>query len=210
MRRSLVIAAAAVALVLALPAFGGAAPREINVGDDFFAPKNPPARGTSPTAAASAGRTAAGRAIPTTSARTTGCSPPARLTDGPIDFSIRASAGSYHYFCYAPRHSRAPARHDGRVKVRPIRFSGSRSGEIGVRWANSNTNTGSRFDVRYKVGQGRWKTWKNDTAAFRAFFGRNDRPVNYRPNRRNYKLKVRSERKDVSKRSDWSPVLRIG
>ena len=60
------------------------------------------------------------------------------------------------------------------------------------------------------MDQGRWKTWKNDTASFRAFFGRNDRPVNYRPNRHNYKLKVRSERKNVSKRSDWSPVLRIG
>ena len=98
----------------------------------------------------------------------------------------------------------------GRVKVRPIRFSGSRSGEIGVRWANSNTNTGSRFDVRYKGGPGAMEDLEERPAAFRAFFGRNNRPVNYRPNRRNYKLKVRSERKDVSKRSDWSPVLRIG
>ena len=130
------------------------------------------------------------------------------LTDGPINFSIRASAGSYHYFCTL--HGTRDLGMPGVVKVRPIRFSGSQSGEIGVRWANSNTNTGSRFDVRYKVDQGRWKTWKNDTASFRAFFGRNDRPVNYRPNRHNYKIKVRSERKKVSKRSDWSPALPRG
>ena len=59
-------------------------------------------------------------------------------------------------------------------------------------------------------GPRKWKTWKNDTASFHAAFGHNDRPVNFRPNRHNYKLKVRSERRRVKKRSDWSPVLRFG
>ena len=44
MRRSLLISAAAVALALALPVVAGAAPRQINVADDFFAPSNPPTR----------------------------------------------------------------------------------------------------------------------------------------------------------------------
>ena len=42
-----------------------------------------------------------------------------------------------------------------------------------------------------------------------AAFGHNDHPVNYRPNRHNYKIKVRSERRRVEKRSDWSPPLAL-
>src|SRR5688500_8442410 len=38
-RRSLIISAAAVALAMTFPAAAGAAPRLIDVGDDFFAPK---------------------------------------------------------------------------------------------------------------------------------------------------------------------------
>ena len=53
----------------------------------------------------------------------------------------------------------------GRVKVRPIAVTDSASGEIEVRWASSSTDTGSRFDVRYRVDQRKWKTWKNDTRA---------------------------------------------
>ena len=98
----------------------------------------------------------------------------------------------------------------GRVKVRPIALADSLVGEIEVRWANASTDTGSRFDVRYRVDRRKWKTWKNDTASFHGAFGHNDRPVNYRPGRHNYKLKVRSERRRVKKRSDWSPVLRFG
>ena len=40
-------------------------------------------------------------------------------------------------------------------------------------------------------------------------FGRNDNPVNYNPDGHNYKIKVRSERRQVSKRSDWSPALAL-
>ena len=42
MRRFLIILVAAVALVLA--SLASAAPRQIDVNDDFYAPKNPPAR----------------------------------------------------------------------------------------------------------------------------------------------------------------------
>ncbi len=208
MRRSLVISAAAVALALALPAVAGAVPREIDAGDDFFRPRNPPARDFEP------GPSFRWSSLP-------GADNPHNVRqddrlffsgapEDALNFRINASAGSYHYYCTLHGTPEPGIVMHGRVKVRPIRFSGSRSGEIGVRWANSNTNTGSRFDVRYRVDRRDWKTWKNDTASFRAFFGRNDRPVNYRPNRHNYKLKVRSERKNVSKRSDWSPVLRLG
>ena len=59
------------------------------------------------------------------------------------------------------------------------------------------------------MDQRRWKTWKNDTRAFHASFGRNDNPVNYNPDNHTYKIKVRSERRRVSKRSDWSPALTL-
>ena len=202
MRRSLVISAAAV--VLALPATAGAAPRQIDVGDDFFAPKRPPARDFAP--GPSFRWTRAGGSFSDHNVRQDDrLFRSGNLTGGPINFAINASAGSYHYYCELHREVGMA----GRVKVRPIALTDSLIGQIEVRWASSNTDTGSRFDVRYRVDKRRWKTWKNDTRAFHAAFGRNDRPVNYRPNRHTYKIKVRSERRRVTKRSDWSPVLTL-
>jgi plastocyanin len=202
-RRSLLISAAA--LALAFPAGAGAAPRLIDVGDDFFAPKR------------SARNFAPGPSFRWSSVPAANNLHNVRQDDrlffsgspeDPLNFRINASAGSYHYYCTL--HGSRQGGMAGRVKVRPIAVPDSLVGQIEVRWADANTNTGSRFDVRYKVDQRRWKTWKNDTRKFRGFFGRNDRPVNYNPDRHNYKIKVRSERRRVSKRSDWSPALRFG
>ena len=128
-------------------------------------------------------------------------------TDGPINFAINASAGSYHYYCTL--HGSRQGGMAGRVKVRPIAVPDSVAGEIEVRWANSSTNTGSRFDVRYSVDSRRWKIWKNDTRALHASFGHNDNPVNYNPDLHFYDIEVRSERRKVKKRSDWSPNLTL-
>jgi plastocyanin len=203
-RRSLIISAGAVALALAFPATAGAVAQEIDIRDDRFVPRNPPTRSFEP-----------GPSFRWSNGGGTGNEHNVRqddrlfssgpLTDGPINFAIRASAGSYHYYCTLHRAQGM----SGRVKVRPIAVPDSLVGEIEVRWANATTNTGSRFDVRYRVDQRRWKTWKNDTSGFHAFFGRNDNPVNYNPDRHNYKIKVRSERRRVSKRSDWSPALSL-
>jgi plastocyanin len=203
-RRSLIISAAAVAL--ALPAVAGAAPREIDVGDDFFAPRKPPARDFQP-----------GPSFRWSNGGGTGNRHNIRqdhrlfrsgnLTKGPINFAINASAGSYHYYCEL--HGSRQGGMAGRVKVRPVAETDHLIGEIEVHWADSNTDTGSRFDVRYRVDQRKWKTWKNDTSKFHAAFGHNDNPVNYRPNRHTYKIKVRSERRRVKKHSDWSPRLTL-
>jgi plastocyanin len=205
-RRSLIISAAAVALAMALPAASGAVPRQINVGDDFFSPRSPTARNFSP------GPSFRWQSVPAAFSDHNVRQDDRLFSSGrpedPLAFRINASAGSYHYYCTL--HGSRQGGMAGRVKVRPIAVPDSLVGEIEVRWADSNTNTGSRFDVRYKVDQRRWKKWKNDTSGFRAFFGRNDNPVNYNPNRHNYKIKVRSERKRVKKRSDWSPPLRLG
>jgi plastocyanin len=203
-RRSLIISATAV--VLALPAVAGAAPRKIDVGDDFFSPRKPPARNF-----------ANGPSFRWSNGGGTGNRHNVRqddklffsgnLTRGPINFAINASAGSYHYYCTL--HGSRQGGMAGRVKVRPIALADSLVGEIEVQWADSNTDTGSRFDVRYRVDKRRWKTWKNDTPKFNAAFGHNDKPVNYRPNRHTYKIKVRSERRRVKKHSDWSPRLTL-
>jgi plastocyanin len=201
-RRFLVIAAAAA--LLALPAAAGAAPREINVGDDFFSPKTPAARMFQPGPSFhwSNGAGFGNRHNVRQDDKLFRSGNP---TSGTIDFAIRASAGSFHYFCELHRFSGM----SGVVKVRPIALADSLSGQIAVQWADPSTNTGSRFDVSYRVDNQRWKTWKNDTARFQGNFGRNDRPVNYRPNRHTYRVKVRSERQQVSKRSGWSPPVTL-
>jgi plastocyanin len=202
-RRAPLISAVALAAALTLPAAAGAVARQINVNDDFFAPKNPPTRnfsnGPSFRWESVAGATNDHNVRQNDKLFFSG------VPRDPLNFRVRASAGSYRYYCTLHRATGMT----GRIKVRPLAIQPSQGGRIDIRWANSNTNTGSRFDVRYRVDQRRWKTWKNDTRAFHAFFGRNNNPVDYRPSRHNYKVKVRSERRKVSKRSDWSPARRF-
>jgi len=204
-RRSLIILVAAVALALA--SLASAAPRLIDVNDDFYAPKNPPARNfsTGPSFRWSNG---GGSITPHNIRQNDKLFRSGALTRGPINFTINASAGSFRYYCelHGTPDGQGMA---GTVKVRPIAVP-DLLGEIEVQWADSNTNTGSRFDVRYRVDNRRWKTWKNDTRSFHGAFGHKDNPVNYSPSRHNYKIKVRSERRTVGKHSDFSPVLSLG
>ncbi len=161
MRRSLAISAAAVALTL--PAFADAAPRQITVGDDFFAPKRPPARNfaSGPSFRWTNG---GGTLNPHNIRQDAKLFSSGRRTAGPINYAINASAGSYGYYCTF--HGTPQLGMRGVVKVRPIAETDSLIGEIEVLWASSATDTGSRFDVRYRVDQRRWKTWKNDTPRF--------------------------------------------
>jgi hypothetical protein len=191
------------AALLAMPVMAGAAPREIEVGDDFFAPQRPPARSFEPGASfrwSNGGGTGSRHNVRQDDKLFFSGEP----TRGPLDFSIRASAGTFHYYCDLHRFSGMT----GVVKVRPGIIPTSRPGQVLIRWASEDTNTGSRFDVRYRVDNRRWKTWKNDTAKTQGRFGRNDNPVNY-TSRHTYKVKVRSERRNVSRRSGFSPPLSL-
>jgi plastocyanin len=203
-RRSLAISAATVAL--AVPTVAGAAPRQIDVGDDFFAPRKPPARNFD-----------AGPSFRWSNGGGTGNRHNVRqddklffsgnLTRGPISYAINASAGSYHYYCEL--HGSRQGGMAGVVKVRPVHDPDPSGRPFTVIWANSGTNTGGAFDVRFKRGTGDWKIWKNDTERFRGVFGKRRRPVRVRANKV-YKFQVRSERSgNHSKRSDWSPTLRV-
>ena len=194
----------ATAALLALPAVAGAAPRQISAGDDFFSPKKPAARNleAGPSFHWSRAGGSSGRHNIRQDDKLFFSG---HATSGPINYTINASAGSFHYYCEIHRFSGMT----GVVKVRPRAIPDSVAGEILVRWADSNTNTGSRFDVRYRVDRRKWKVWKNDTRKLQGTFGHNDRPVNFNLNRHTYKIEARSERRQVSKRSDWSPALTL-
>ncbi len=115
MRRSLIISAAAVALAMTFPAAAGAVPRQIDVDDDFFAPRNPPTRNFEPGPSfrwSNGGGTSNEHNVRQDDRLFSS----GGLTDGPINFAIRASAGSFHYYCTLHQAQGM----SGRVKVRPI------------------------------------------------------------------------------------------
>ncbi len=119
-------------------------------------------------------------------------------TTNPIDYTRRFSAGTFPYFCEV--HLTAMS---GKVKV-PVKVGAAPTGpNFTVTWANSSTNTGTTFDVQFRIGSGAWRAWKTGTSAFKAVFGRSDSPVHVAGGSR-YGFRARSKKSgSVSK---WSPV----
>jgi len=104
-------------------------------------------------------------------------------------FSLNFSAGRFDYQCqvHGPQMS-------GDVNVRPLLLDLTEDGAP-VAWASASTETGRAFDVQYRNGpNGRWRNWKVDTAKFQGVFGKNDRPVPFNPDRRQY-VRVRSQKR---------------
>lgn len=118
-----------------------------------------------------------------------------------IDYSRRFSAGSFHYYCEI--HGFTSGGMDGIIKVRPgvvdIAGDGFR-----IQWATSSSNTGSRFDVDYRVGTGAWKVWKRSASQLKATFGVSASPVVVKSGVR-YSFRARSIRNGNASR--WSPAL---
>ncbi len=172
MRRLLTISAIGALLVVPTVAFGAAT--EIKVTDDTFAPKTPAVRTVQAGASYHWVRAA-------TSDGEHNIRQDVRLfrsgdaTEGPIDYTRSASAGSFHYYCEL--HGSASGGMAGVLKVRPALNQNPTGLPFTVIWANSGTNTGKAFDVRYKVGTGVFKTWKNDVAGFQGVFGQGGSPV---------------------------------
>ena len=92
--------------------------------------------------------------------------------------SIELPAGKYHYYCTVHGEKNGGGM-DGNIEI--TLFAGKPTPEyVPIEWALDNDNrVGNRWDVQYKVNQGKWKTWKKNTAAFGANFGENDEPVNF-------------------------------
>jgi plastocyanin len=198
-RRYLMLAALAAGLILPAVAPAATSVTEISVNDNFFNPANPAA-------------STAGSSFHWTRAAFSSESHNIRQdqllfrsgnpTTGPIDYTITASAGSYHYYCEL--HGGTNFGMQGNIKVRPTK-SNVTSSSFAVRWASAATDTGDRFDVRYRVDGGPWANWKTNTSSFAATFGNGD-PVTLAPGH-TYQVEVRSKKAGTTEKSKWSPSL---
>jgi len=118
-----------------------------------------------------------------------------------IDFTRKFSAGTFPYHC--EKHGAQGMR--GTVKVAPQVLSAPAGLAFTVRWAAAGTQTGSSFDVKYRVGSGPWKTWRNNTTAKSMVFGKGG-PVAVARGQ-SYSFQVRSG--SGARESGFSPVAKI-
>jgi plastocyanin len=119
-------------------------------------------------------------------------------------FSRIPSAGTFPYFCEVHRFTDGMT---GRLRIMPSRRPAPAGPPFRVVWATPDSNTGDEFDVRFKVGGGAWRTWRNDTSRLSGVFGRNDNPVEVRPDSV-YRFQARSQQ-NPERRSGWSPILTV-
>jgi plastocyanin len=118
-----------------------------------------------------------------------------------IDYQLVFSAGTFEYFCTT--HGGPNSGMRGVVKV-PARIGAAPAGRpFTVTWATSSTDTGSKFDVQYRIGSRRWRPWKNDTSSVKATFGAREEPTAVSPGSR-YSFRARSSR--GARTSLWSPL----
>ena len=161
-RWSVGLAAAAVAAGLLGAAPVGAATKNVDVNDDrSFSPQN-----ISSAVGGSIHWTASGiddHSVTQDNALfDTGAAAPN------VNFTRKFSAGTFPYHCR--KHGDQGMR--GTVRVAPQALSAPAGLAFTVRWAAAGTQTGSSFDVKYRVGSGAWKTWRNNTSAKSMVFGK--------------------------------------
>jgi plastocyanin len=202
--------AAIVIGVLAHASAAWAVPTEIVVDDSFYAPDNPATRNLSD-GVSFHWQDAPSAGLPHNVRQDATLFSSGALTSGTIDFSIRASAGTYHYYCTlhgSPNPGGSGM--DGVVKVRPVFAQDPTGLPFTVRWALSTTGTGNRFDVRFRIGtSGTWTTWKNDVSGRSGVFGQNGQPVQVTTGK-TYKFQARSLKAAApNKPSGWSPTLSV-
>jgi plastocyanin len=170
--------AVAAALVAASPVFG--VTRNVDVNDGkFFSP-----RSLSSTVGGSVHWTASGiddHSVTQDNFVFDSGAPRANL-----DFTKKFSAGTYHYHC----RKHGDQGMVGTVTVLPQVTSAPAGLPFTVKWAAAGTNTGTSFDVMYRVGSGGWKTWRNNTSARSMVFGKGG-PVAVARGK-SYSFKVRS------------------
>ncbi len=183
-------------LLLLVPAWARAATTEVKVKDDFFDPG---------TVGASLGGSVHWADTSTTfnlhNVHEDGGIFHSGSPSSSINYTRTFSAGTYHYFCQV--HGGPSGGMDGLVKVAP-KVSGAPDGlTFTVQWATGTTNTGTAFDVEYKVGSGSFKSWKSNTSAVKDVFGQGSNPVKVQANTK-YTFRARSEKSGAS--SKWSPT----
>lgn len=89
-----------------------------------------------------------------------------------LDFTRVFSAGTFAYHC---------AKHglpmNGQVRVAPQVAAAPTGLPFTVKWATAASNTGTGYDVQYRIGSGTWRNWKSNTSAPSAVFGARSNPV---------------------------------
>ena len=120
-------------------------------------------------------------------------------TAGAIDLTKVFSSGTFPYRCEVHGDSGMT----GKVRVPVLIHPNHENGKPLVKWAGSSTNTGSKFDVQFKVGTGDWRNWKTNTESGQATFGKNKNPVEFQAGKV-YRFRARSQKGDSQ--SKWSPV----
>jgi plastocyanin len=113
-------------------------------------------------------------------------------------FTRKFSAGTYPYHC--EKHGADGM--VGTVKVGPQVSSAPAGLAFTVKWAVAGTQTGTSFDVKYRVGSGPWKTWRTNTSAKSMVFGKGG-PVAVARGK-TYSFQVRSG--SGARESAFSPV----
>jgi plastocyanin len=115
-----------------------------------------------------------------------------------FNFTRKFSAGTYPYHC--EKHGADGM--VGTVKVGPQVSSAPAGLAFTVKWAVAGTQTGTSFDVKYRVGSGPWKTWRTNTSAKSMVFGKGG-PVAVARGK-TYSFQVRSG--SGARESAFSPV----
>jgi plastocyanin len=87
-----------------------------------------------------------------------------------FNFTQTFSAGTYPYHC--EKHGTPTSGMRGTVKVPPQVSSAPAGLAFTVKWAAAVVDTGTTFDVKYRVASGPWKTWKTNTTAKSLVFGK--------------------------------------
>lgn len=126
------------------------------------------------------------------------------------DYFIAPSAGTFPYHCTLHGGPGGQGM-SGKLRVRPALTPVKSRGDlvVSVVWSNGKNHSGNRFDVQFKVNDGRWRDWRKNTSKPAGGLGANDKPVNVSQSK-TYRVRVRSEKKaNPTKRSGWSPPVVI-
>src|SRR5680860_278382 len=192
MGKLLVVLAVLVGLA---PAPLGAATKGVKVADNSFNPKNVGVR-----VGDSVRWTAAAASLDNHNVREDRKLFYSGAVQANIDFQTRFSAGTFRYYCEL--HVSTDGMR-GIVNVPATVSSAPQGLPFTVRWATGKTKTGGRYDVQFRVGTKRWRTWKTNATTGSGVFGKGKKPVAV-VNGKKYSFRARSKNKQGP--SLWSPV----
>ena len=182
-------------LVCLAPAPLGAATKGVKVADNFFNRKNVGVR-----VGDSVRWTAAATSFENHNVREDRKLFYSGVVQANIDFQTRFSAGTFRYYCEL--HVSTDGMR-GIVNV-PVTLSSAPQGlPFTVRWATGKSKTGGKYDVEFRVGTKRWRTWKTNAITGSGVFGKGKKPVAV-VNGKKYSFRARSQSKKGASR--WSPT----